>query len=145
MCLCVIYLLHKYHIIYIEIRDHIFKDIITKHHKLLYTSHRPARCARLFLWWSHYYYYFVIWTNLMKSNAFYNHIYHKIIFYYYKIVLFKIWNLNSTIANWLIFTSLSQLNTFSMLHVNILVHVGNFFSMEVKKIKIHLVLMFSKN
>ena len=73
-----------------------------------------------------------------KSNAFLNHIYHSIVFYYCRIVLFKIWNLNSTIVDWLIFTSLSQLNTFSMLHVNLFFHkgwnnVGNFFSIEVKK------------
>ena len=76
---------------------------------ILVTDPRVAR--DYFLWWSHYYYYyFVIWTNLMKSNAFHNHIYYKINFYYCRIVLFKIWNLNSTIWNlnsiiigWLIF------------------------------------------
>ena len=96
----------------------------------------PCVARDYFLRWSHYYYYyFVIWTNLMKSNAFLcqkkkknnaflNHIYHNIIFYYCRIVLFKIWNLNSTIVDWLIFTSLSQLNTFFMLHVNLFFHKG---------------------
>ena len=72
-------------------------------YKILVTDPRVAR--DYFLWWSHYYYYyyFVIWTNLMKINAFHNHIYHKIIFYYCRIVLFEIWNLNSTIVGWLIF------------------------------------------
>ena len=74
-----------------------------------------------FLRWFDCYYYFVIWTNLMKSNSFHNHIY---IFCYYRIILFKFWNLNSTIVGWLIFTSLSQLNTFCMLHVNLLFHKG---------------------
>ena len=73
----------------------------------------------------------------MKSNAFHNHIYHKIIFYYCRIVLFKFWNLNSTIVGWLICTSLSQLYTFCMLHVNPIFHKveimwETFDSMEVK-------------
>ncbi len=115
---------------------------------LLVADPRVAR--DYFLRWSHYYYYFVIWTNLMKSNAFHNHIYHKIIYYYCRIVLFKIWNLNSTIVGWLIFTSLSQLNTFCMLHVNHLFHkgwnnVGNiFFLWKLKRIKFTLSWCFLK-
>ena len=87
----------------------------------------------------------------MKSNAFYNHIYHKIIFYYCRIVIFKIWNLNSTIVDWLIFTSLSQLNTFCMLHVNLLFHKGwnnvrniFFFLWKLKRIKFTLSWCFLK-
>ena len=80
-----------------------FIPSLNYHLIILVTDPRVAR--DYFLWWSHYYYYyyFVIWTNLMKSNAFHNHIYHTIIFYYCRIVLFEIWNLNSTIVGWLIF------------------------------------------
>ena len=118
---------------------------------LLVTDPRVAR--DYFLWWSHYYYYyFVICTNLMKSNAFHNHIYHKIIFYYCRIVLFKIWNLNSTIVGWLFFYISKSIKHVCMLHVNLLFHkgwnnVGNiFFLWKLKKLKfLYLVLMFPKN
>ena len=49
----------------------------------------PRVARDYFLRWSHYYYYFVIWTNLMKSNVFHNHIYHKIIFYYCRDLLLR--------------------------------------------------------
>ena len=73
----------------------------------------------------------------MKRNAFHNHVHHKIIFSYCRIVLFKFWNLNSIIVGWLICTSLSQLYTFCMQHVNpifgkVEIMWETFDSMEVK-------------